>query len=343
MLLPAHFAIEAEDFGSDLRRMFGLPVKFQLIIPAFSMKHFHMIYLDRRHYQLLIAVSRHRQLTRAADDLGLTQPAASHQIREAERRLGITLFKRTGRSMELTPAAERLLMAGLYAEDTLRKAELDAIEMDRDARPILRVALGNYDNVNWLPAALRALQDVNPMARIELIRCSNLELRNALVTGRADCFIAPHDDHFNDLGSSVLFDDELVAIFPPGNRNTREMVAATDFDGWQYIAFQAHPNPGFEYERFFQRGGFIPRDVFQVETSSGIVNLVAAGQGASIIPSWCITTERRGGLISTAALAPDRLHINWVLYTDGNATGSKRELVHEVITVLRRSSSQATA
>ena len=298
------------------------------------MKHFHMIYLDRRHYQLLIAVSRHRQLTRAAADLGLTQPAASHQIREAERRLGVTLFKRAGRSLELTPAAERLLMAGLYAEDTLRKAELDAIEMDRNARPIIRVALGNYDNVNWLPIALRAVKDVNPLARIELIRCSNLELRNALVTGRADCFIAPHDDHFNDLRSSVLFDDELVAIFPPGTKNPAAMVAASDFDGWQYIAFQAHPNPGFEYERFFQRGDFIPQDVFQVETSSGIVNLVAAGQGTSIIPSWCITTEHRGGLISAATLSPDRLYITWNLYTDGNTAGSKDPLIQEMISIL---------
>jgi LysR family transcriptional regulator for metE and metH len=314
--------------------MIGPATRFQLIIPAFRMKHFHMNYLDRRHYQLLIAVSRHRQLTRAADDLGLTQPAASHQIREAERRLGITLFKRTGRSMELTPAAERLLMAGLYAEDTLRKAELDAVEMDRNSRPILRAALGNYDNVNWLAAALEAVGTINSDARIELLRVSNLELRNALATGKADCFIAPHDDHFNDLKSATLFEDELVAIFPPGTPNSNGAVTAADFDGWRYIAFQSHPSPGFEYERFFQRGEFIPRDVFQAETSSGIVSLVAAGLGASILPSWCMDTEYRAGLVSPRSLAPEPLHIKWELYTDMRPTDGKREMLDAIVIAL---------
>jgi LysR family transcriptional regulator for metE and metH len=310
-------------------------LKFQLIIPAFSMKHFHMNYLDRRHYQLLIAVSRHRQLTRAADELGLTQPAASHQIREAERRLGVTLFKRSGRSMELTAAAERLLMAGRYAEDTLRKAELDAVEMDRNARPILRVALGNYDNVNWLPVALKAVETVNAQARIELLRCSNLELRDALVTGRADCFIAPHDNQFSELRSLPLFEDELLAIFPPEVPNQEETVAAGDFERWRYIAFQAHPSPGFEYERFFQAGGFIPRDVLQVETSCGVVSLVASGQGASIMPSWCVINERRSGSVSAYRLVPQPLHVTWELYSGISPSAIKVEMLDALASALR--------
>lgn len=323
--------------GSHSIKMSGNASKFKLIIPAFSMKYFHMNHLDRRHYQLLIAVSRHRQLTRAADELGLTQPAASHQVREAERRLGVTLFKRNGRSMELTPAAERLLMAGLYAEDTLRKAELDAVEMDRNARPILRVALGNYDNVNWLPAALKAVETVNPEARIELLRCSNVELRNALHAGRADCFIAPHDDHFSDLKSIPMFEDELLAIFPPQVPNQTKTVAASDFEGWQHIAFQSHPSPGFEYERFFQRGGFIPRDVFQVETSCGVLSLVAAGQGASIMPAWCIVQEHSAGLVSARMLAPQRLHVTWELYCAVALTAAKREMLDALAAVLKSS------
>jgi LysR family transcriptional regulator for metE and metH len=298
------------------------------------MKYFHMKYLDRRHYRLLIAVSRRRQLTPAAADLGLTQPAASHQIREAERRLGVTLFKRTGRWMDLTPAAERLLMAGLYAEDTLRKAEFDAVEMHRNARPTLRIALGNYDNVNWLPAAIKAVEAINPEAYIELLRCSNLELPNALATGNADCFIAPHDASFDDLDGTTLFEDELVAIFPPDAQDPREIVSANDFDGWRYIAFQAHPTPGFEYERFFQRGGYIPHDVFRVETSTGIIRLVAAGLGASIMPLWSMTSEQEMGLVSARRLGPEPIYIKWGLYANMKPDGAKRGLLDAMTSLL---------
>ena len=298
------------------------------------MKYFHMTYLDRRHYQLLIAVSRCRQLTSAANELGLTQPAASHQIREAERRLGVTLFKRNGRWMDLTPAAERLLMAGLYAEDTLRKAELDAVDMDRNARPTLRIALGNYDNVNWLPAAVAAVETVTPEARIELVRCANLELRKMLATGSADCFIAPYDAAFDEIGGAELFEDELVAIFPPDVEVNSEAVVATDFEGWRYIAFQAHPSPGFEYERFFQQGGYTPRDVFQVETGTGIIRLVASGLGASIVPLWSTIQDRDARLVVTRSLAPGRLYVEWRLYSEIKSPGAKHQLLQAVTSAL---------
>jgi LysR family transcriptional regulator for metE and metH len=317
--------------------------EYQLIIPEFSMKDFHMSYLDRRHYQLLIAVSRRRQLTPAAEDLGLTQPAASHQIREAERRLGVTLFKRSGRWMDLTPAAERLLMAGLYAEDTLKKAELDAVEMDRNSRPTLRIALGNYDNVNWLPAALKAVEAVNPEARIELLRCSNLELRNALQTGHVDCFITPHDAAFDDLDSSTLFEDELVAIFPPNAQSQPEPVAAADFDGWKYIAFQPQPSPGFEYERFFQRGGHIPENVFCVETSTGIVRLVTAGVGASILPSWSMSDGCGASTVIARHLAPEPLHVSWELYANMKPSSAKLESLEAIISALKLTKAQTLA
>ncbi len=295
-----------------------------------------MSYLDRRHYQLLIAVSHRRQLTQAANDLGLTQPAASHQIREIERRLGITLFKRTGRWMDLTPAAERLLMAGLYAEDTLRKAEFDAVEMDRNSRPTLRIALGNYDNVNWLPAAVEAVERVNPQARIEVTRCANLDLLSMATSGNTDCFIAPHDSAFDKLSGVNLFEDDLIAIFPRSLENKPEVVTAADFEGWRYLAFNAHPSPGFEYELFFQPGGYVPRDVFRVESSTGIINLVVAGLGAAILPSWTTAATQEAALVSARRLASGPIPISWGIYSDAKPTHAKQGLLDAVVSVLKK-------
>ncbi|MEH6526786.1 MAG: LysR family transcriptional regulator, partial [Sneathiella sp.] len=67
-----------------------------------------MLKIDWRHYQLLLAIRDTGGLTAAAKQLGVTQPAASHQIREAERRLGLQLVERQGRLLVLTPAGEKL-------------------------------------------------------------------------------------------------------------------------------------------------------------------------------------------------------------------------------------------
>ena len=57
------------------------------------------------------AVARHASFTRAAEELRVTQGAVSYQVKQFEAELGAALFRREGRSISLTPAAERLLPA----------------------------------------------------------------------------------------------------------------------------------------------------------------------------------------------------------------------------------------
>ncbi len=68
------------------------------------------------------AAGRHLNFTRAADELGLTPAAVSHQIKEMEEQLGLVLFTRNSRSMQLTPAGSVLLEATAEALGLLRRA-----------------------------------------------------------------------------------------------------------------------------------------------------------------------------------------------------------------------------
>ncbi|PJO40017.1 transcriptional regulator, partial [Delftia acidovorans] len=68
------------------------------------------------------AAGRHLNFTRAADELGLTPAAVSHQIKEMEEQLGLVLFTRNSRSMQLTPAGSALQEATAEALGLLRRA-----------------------------------------------------------------------------------------------------------------------------------------------------------------------------------------------------------------------------
>ena len=85
-----------------------------------------MLRLQLSHYRVVQAVRIHGTVSAAAQALGLTQPALSHQIAEAERRLGTKLFARVGRRLRLTSAgdllatsADTILMEAGLAESTL--------------------------------------------------------------------------------------------------------------------------------------------------------------------------------------------------------------------------------
>src|ERR1700704_2831860 len=88
--------------------------------------------LEVRHLQLVAAVADVGSLTRAGDQLHLTQSALSHQLRDIESRLGAALFLRVGKRLVLTPGGERLLASARDVLDRLGRAEHDNREVGRD-------------------------------------------------------------------------------------------------------------------------------------------------------------------------------------------------------------------
>ncbi|MES2250038.1 MAG: LysR substrate-binding domain-containing protein [Pseudomonadota bacterium] len=107
------------------------------------------------------AAGRHLNFTRAAEEVGLTPAAVSHQIKEIEDQLGVVLFTRTSRSIRLTPAGAVWFEATADALDTLRRAAGRARHMARGAAT-LRVSTSARFATNWLLPRLPQFRAANP-------------------------------------------------------------------------------------------------------------------------------------------------------------------------------------
>src|SRR5512134_1094022 len=92
--------------------------------------------LEMRHLQLVKAVAEEGSVTRAGLRLNLTQSALSHQLRDAEDRLGTRLFDRIGKRMVLTPAGQRLLLSARAVLEELARAEREIREDAGRARGV---------------------------------------------------------------------------------------------------------------------------------------------------------------------------------------------------------------
>jgi len=95
------------------------------------------------------AAARHLNFTRAADELGLTPAAVSHQIKEIEDQLDLVLFTRTSRTIRLTEAGNVLLEASVDALDLLNRAVSRARKMTRGTS-LLKVTLDAQFATKWL-------------------------------------------------------------------------------------------------------------------------------------------------------------------------------------------------
>lgn len=106
------------------------------------------------------AAARHLSFTTAATELNVTQTAISHQIRRLEERLGVALFRRAHKRLELTPAAAAYLPAVRRAFDELREAT-DKL-LARDRRRALTVSTTASFAVKWLMPRLAHFQQAYP-------------------------------------------------------------------------------------------------------------------------------------------------------------------------------------
>jgi LysR family transcriptional regulator for metE and metH len=269
-----------------------------------------MTYLDRRHFRLLTALSEHNKLGLAASALGLSQPAASHQIREAERRLGISLIVKSGNSVALTSAGDHLATIGKSTEKALSDAEADALWLSRGDSEALRFAIGVGERMSWLPVAVAKLAKEEPALRIELVQLRPADLNRAVMSQEADCFLTAGVAG-SGLAVRHIFHDRLVGVLPPDAPEAGQCVPAELFVSHTYLSYSFLPRPGFEFEKLFRPASVVPKKILRLESLPSIIAMIEAGQGVTVLPRWAVEEVAHQGRVSLAELGTEESGIDW--------------------------------
>lgn len=157
------------------------------------------------------AAGRHLNFTRAAEEVGLTPAAVSYQVKEIEEQLGLVLFARTSRSIQLTPAGAVLFEAAGEALHTLQRAVSRAARLQRGSAQ-LSLSLGARFATNWMLPRLPAFQAAHPGVKLRFDITD--EVRDFEVDD-VDLAIRFGDGRFDGLDSVRLFDTVVVAVCSP--------------------------------------------------------------------------------------------------------------------------------
>src|SRR5262245_13158243 len=239
--------------------------------------------MELHHLRYFEAVARHGHVTRAAQELHIAQPSLSKQIRSLEAELGVALFDRVGRRVELT-AAGRLLLP--YARRALREVA--------DARTALQqwssleygqVAIGAPPTVgaHLLPQGLAMFHRRYPGFGLSLREMGAARLAALLDEGAID--LAVVSVVLPAFVSAELFSEELVvAVAQQHPMAGRKAVRGAELADEQFILFPE----GYELRsrtlQLCRAAGFEPHIVLDGGETDTVVRLVAAGLGVAIVP-----------------------------------------------------------
>jgi DNA-binding transcriptional LysR family regulator len=245
--------------------------------------------MELRHLRYFVAVAEELHFTRAADRLGIKQPPLSLQIRQLERELGTSLFRRLTRGVELTETGTLLLdeARGILDQVERIKAGVQSRARGETGRIHLGFACATCFQP-LVPGIIRAYRERYPSVLVSPEQSNTPLLVAGLRSGEIDvAFVRPPLSDGEGLTIEPLVEESMVIVLPEwhpraGDRSMPLAALAEE----TLILFPRTIGPGLHDAIIAscQQAGFSSKLGQEAPQISTMVHMVAAGFGVSIVP-----------------------------------------------------------
>jgi DNA-binding transcriptional LysR family regulator len=281
-------------------------------------------------YFRILAQARH--MTRAADALGVTQPALSAMLKKLEQEVGTALVVRTSRGVELTEAGRVFLT---HADEALRAADqatTSVKELLGLEKGSIRLGGGATAITYLLPPVVSSLRRSYPGLRFYIREAGSSAVAQSVLSGELDLGIVTlplASVNGSDLERVPMVTDELRLILPPKHRlSGKETFRWKDLDGEPVVAFEAGSAVRDLIDRTASSAGITLHIVMELRSIDSIKQMVAAGIGIGFVSRFALRAgegllpkegkmgrqlaivKRRDRTLSPAAAACEKLLLN---------------------------------
>jgi len=240
---------------------------------------------EARLLRYFLAVASTLNFTRAAETLGIAQPALSAQIRQLEAQLGVQLLERTTRSVQLTDAGRVVQERGPAALAGLAQVWEAARRAGRGETGRLRVAYSPSAGYQTAPAVVRAVRDRYPGIEISAEVLPTPDIVRAVRDGRIDVGVARMPEARDGVRLRTLRVEPLGAVVPADH----PLAARGDVDlatiaGHPILMHPRAANPAqFDFvHALFDRSGLAPRLVERPVAFDPTQSMIRAGQAIGL-------------------------------------------------------------
>jgi DNA-binding transcriptional LysR family regulator len=262
---------------------------------------------DRR-LQVFHTVAKHLSFTRAAEQLFMTQPAVTFQVKQLEEQFNARLFERSHGKIALTPAgrlvmdyAERIL--GLSGEMETRVAELTGATSGT-------LLLGASTTIAEfiLPRILGEFKVEHPQVHAHLTVGNSETIESRVADNALDVGLIESPSHRAGLAVEACCEDELVLICAPGHRFAKAAaVRPQELAGEPFVSRELGSGTREFMDQYLRRCKVAPEDinvVMELGSPEAIKGVVETGLGVAIVSRATVAKELKLGTLAVMPLEP---------------------------------------
>ena len=232
----------------------------------------------------------------AAQQLRLSQPSVSYQVKELEEALGLPLLDRLGKRVHLTEAGSVLYSYARRTLDVLDEAGLALEEMRGIKRGNLRVGASTTVGIYLLPAALGAFKKLHPGLVISLEIGTRARVQEQVLNNELDLAVVGPALKDPDLAILPFVSDELVVVAPAGHKLAgRHGLALKDLEDQPFIMREPASGSRWSLEKAARKAGAKLTVAMELGSNGAIKHAVESGLGLAVLSRYACALELSGG------------------------------------------------
>jgi DNA-binding transcriptional LysR family regulator len=269
--------------------------------------------MDTRQLAAFCAVVERRSFSQAAEQLGVTQPAVSLQIRSLEKRLGLQLVDRSGRRVEPTEAGRRLYRSAqrLLALEEQLLAELGE-EAEGELSGRLEIGASTGPGGTVMPVVLAEFQQLHPEVHVALSVSDTQRVIEQVARRELELGVVGAARRHRGVVFEPFFHDQVVLAVPRGHRFAGKTVTLEELKGEPLVLMQEGAGVRQVIEEELREAGVRLRDLdvrLELGLQESARSAVIGGFGVTFISRSAIEADLAAGTVATArveGLEPSR-------------------------------------
>ena len=265
--------------------------------------------MQGQNLKYILEVHKMRSISKAAQKLNISQPALSAHIKKIEESLGVPVFDRSIKPIQLTEAGEIYITYMKRQLDLERELQEQISDLECLRRGSLTIGGASFFKVSYLPSAIAEYLEKYPGIRISVIDGSLPEIINKALNNEIDLFISPSWNMDERCCYEKFLSEKILICVPPAwsinerlkdCRIPEEVILEGKLNGWlrkgknPYVDFRVFEEEPFILLRkeqhignimhcLFERYGFTPEHRISAEQTMTSYALTLAGAGISLM------------------------------------------------------------